>query len=95
VISAATARLVRGYFTCHDLGIHALKGLETPVHVSQVLGESRAQSRLEAAEATGLTPLVGRETEVTLLRERWAQSRDRLGQVVALSGEAGLAAIVL
>ena len=95
MISAATARLLRGYFTCHDLGIHALKGLETPVHVSQVLGESRAQSRLEAAEATGLTPLVGRETEVTLLRERWAQSRDRLGQVVALSGEAGLAAIVL
>jgi hypothetical protein len=63
--------------------------------------ESQAFSSLsifgshKAAEATGLTPLVGRETEVTLLRERWAQSRDRLGQVVALSGEAGLAAIVL
>jgi len=90
VISAATARLVHGYFTCHDLGTHALKGLETPVHVSQVLGESAAQSRLEAAEATGLTPLVGREAEVTLLRERWAQSTEGLGQVVLLNGEAGI-----
>jgi predicted ATPase len=73
---------VHGYFTCHDLGTHTLKGLETPIHAYQVLGESAAQSRLEAAEATGLTPLVGRETEVTLLRERWAQSVEGLGQVV-------------
>jgi class 3 adenylate cyclase/tetratricopeptide (TPR) repeat protein len=90
VISAATSRLVHGYFTCHDLGTHALKGLETPVHVSQVLGESAAQSRLDVAGVTGLTPLVGREAEVTLLRERWAQSTDGLGQVVVLSGEAGI-----
>src|SRR5215471_10250319 len=39
---------------------------------------------------TGLTPLVGREHEVGLLRERWTQSRDGLGQVVLLSGEAGI-----
>jgi class 3 adenylate cyclase/predicted ATPase len=90
VISAATARLVHGYFTCHDLGTHALKGFETPVHVHQVVGASAAQSRLEAAEAMGLTPLVGRKTEVTLLRERWAQSAEGLGQVVVLSGEAGI-----
>jgi class 3 adenylate cyclase/predicted ATPase len=90
VISDATARLVHGYFTCHDLGPHALKGLETPVHMHQVLGESAAQSRLDAAGPTGLTPLVGRETEVALLRERWVQSTNGLGQVVLLSGEAGI-----
>src|ERR1041384_4133280 len=38
----------------------------------------------------GLTPLVGREQEVGLLRERWAQVKDGLGQVVLLSGEAGI-----
>ena len=38
----------------------------------------------------GLTPLVGREQEVGLLRERWAQVQDGLGQVVLLSGEAGI-----
>jgi class 3 adenylate cyclase/predicted ATPase len=90
VISASTARLVQGYFTCQDHGTHTVKGIDTPVHVYQVVGESATQSRLEAAEATGLTPLVGREAEVTLLRERWAQSTEGLGQVVLLSGEAGI-----
>jgi class 3 adenylate cyclase len=90
VISAATARLVQGYFTCEDHGTQVLKGIETPVHVYQVMGESAAQSRLDVAGATGLTPLVGREAEMTLLRERWAQSTEQLGQVVLLSGEAGI-----
>jgi hypothetical protein len=90
VMSAATARLVHGYFTCHDLCPQALKGIETPVHVYQVIGESAAQSRLDVAGVTGLTPLVGREAEVTLLRERWAQAQEGEGQVVLLSGEAGI-----
>jgi predicted ATPase len=90
VISEATARLVHGYFVCQALGTHAVKGLETPVHVSQVLGESAAQSRLDIAATAGLTPLVGREAEVALLRERWAQSTQGLGQVVLLTGEAGI-----
>ena len=47
-------------------------------------------SRLDVAGSTGLTPLVGRETEVRLLRERWAQVKDGQGQVVLLSGEAGI-----
>ena len=49
-----------------------------------------ARSRLEAAGSAGLTPLVGREQEVGLLLERWAQVKDGLGQVVLLSGEAGI-----
>jgi TOMM system kinase/cyclase fusion protein len=90
VISDATSRLVQGYFMCQDLGSQALKGIDTPVQVYRVLEESAAQSRLDVAAATGLTPLVGREVEVSLLRERWAQSHDGLGQVVLLTGEAGI-----
>jgi TOMM system kinase/cyclase fusion protein len=90
VISEATSRLVRGFFTLHDRGTQTLKGVDTPVRVHQVMGESVAQSRLDAAGATGLTPLVGRELEVTLLQDRWAQSRGGLGQVVLLTGEAGI-----
>ena len=52
--------------------------------------ESTARSRLDAAGEHGLTPLVGREQEVALLRERWTQVKDGLGQVVLLSGEAGI-----
>ena len=90
VISETTHRLVQGYFRCDDLGSPSLKGVETPMCVYRVVGESAAQSRLDVAGSTGLTPLVGREHEVGLLQERWAQSRDGLGQVVLLSGEAGI-----
>jgi len=90
VISAATFRLVWGYFTYDELGMHVLKGVAAPVQVYRILGESAAQSRLDVASATGLTPLVGRDAEMTLLLERWAQSRDGMGQVVLLSGEAGI-----
>ena len=90
VISAATHRLIEGYFTCRALGAQTLKGLSTPVPVYQVLGESGVQSRFEVAITTGLTPLVGREQEVGLLLERWEQVKEGAGQVVLLSGEAGI-----
>jgi class 3 adenylate cyclase len=90
VISAATYRLVQGYFVCQDLGLHTVKGMDQPIAVSQVLQESAAQGRLDVAITQGLTPLVGREEEVGLLLGRWAQSQDGPGQVVLLSGEAGI-----
>ena len=90
VISAATVPLLGGFFTYQSLGTSVLKGLAQPIEVYQVLHESMARGRLEAAGSTGLTPLVGREQEVALLRERWAQVKDGMGQVVLLSGEAGI-----
>jgi AAA ATPase-like protein len=90
VISHGTYRLVEGYFTCDDLGLHTLKGLTTPMQVYCVRGRSGTHTRLEATASKGLTPLVGREQEVGLLLERWTQVQDGLGQVVLLSGEAGL-----
>jgi class 3 adenylate cyclase/predicted ATPase len=90
VISAATFQLVRGYVRSEDLGTHALKGLPRPVQVYRILGESAAQSRLDAASTTGLTPLVGRQSEVALLLERWDHSQDGTGQTVLLRGEAGI-----
>src|SRR5712691_7486059 len=90
VISAATLLLLGGFFACQSLGTQLLKGFAQPLEVYQVLYESMARSRLEAAGSTGLTPLVGREQEVRLLLERWAQVKDGFGQVVLLSGEAGI-----
>src|SRR5499426_3154708 len=82
VISATTVPLLSGFFRCQSLGTPALKGFAEPLEVYQVLHESMARSRLDAAGSTGLTPLVGREPEVALLLERWAQVKDSLGQVV-------------
>jgi hypothetical protein len=90
VVSAATVPLLGGFFACQSLGTHLLKGFAQPLAVYRVLSESTARSRLEATGSTGLTPLVGREQEVGLLLERWVQVKDGLGQVVLLSGEAGI-----
>lgn len=70
VISGRTRRLVGGAFDVEDLGVHAIKGLAEPMQIYGVRGESVAESRFEAATATGLTPLVGREEELQLLRGR-------------------------
>jgi predicted ATPase len=64
--------------------------VSTAVQVHQVLGESGVQSRLDVAAMRGLTPLVGREPEITLLRASWARVRDGQGRIIALSGEAGI-----
>jgi class 3 adenylate cyclase len=85
VISAATLPRLGGFFVCQSLGTSLLKGFAQPLEVYQVLYESMARSRLEAAGSAGLTPLVGREQEIGLLLERWAQVKDGLGQVVLLS----------
>ena len=90
VISATTFQLLGGFFACQPLGTPLLKGQAQPLAVYRVLYESMARSRLEAAGSTGWTPLVGREQEIGLLVERWAQVKDGLGQVVLLSGEAGI-----
>jgi class 3 adenylate cyclase len=89
-ISEATYRLVQGYFACQDLGAQALRGVTESMHIYQVLRESGATSRLDVAQPRGLTPLVGRESEIALLLERWEQAKAGQGHVVLLTGDAGM-----
>ena len=89
-VSEATYRLIQGYFEFQDLGAQTLRGVAGPLNVYHVLRESGAQSRLDITSARGLTPLVGRESEVTLLLERWAQAKSGHGQVVLLTGDPGI-----
>ena len=91
VVSAATHRLIAGFFDCHDGGLQSVKGVSAPVQVYRVLSESSAQSRLEIEVSTGrLTPLVGRAHEVGLILERWTAAQAGDGQVVLLNGEPGI-----
>jgi TOMM system kinase/cyclase fusion protein len=90
LISTDTYRLIQGYFECQVLGAQALRGVAEPIAVYCVLSESGATSRLDVAQPRGLTPLVGRESEVTLLLERWEQVKSGQGQVVLLTGDAGI-----
>jgi class 3 adenylate cyclase len=89
-VSEATYRLIQGYFECQDLGVQTLRGVAAPLQVYRVLQESGVHSRLDIVSTRGLTPLVGRESEVTLLLERWEQVKAGHGHVVLLTGDAGI-----
>ena len=54
------------------------------------LRPSSVESRFEALHASGLTDLVGRDEELELLLRRWSKAKAGDGQVVLLSGEAGI-----
>lgn len=90
VVSASTYGLIAGIFDCEDRGPQRLKGVSDPVPVYRVREERHAASRFEAEHRGWLTPLVGREEEIDLLLRRWEQAKDCEGQVVLLSGEAGI-----
>ena len=81
---------MQGFFVCADLGPQELKGVSSPLTLYQVRGEGEAQNRFDVSVQQGLTPLVGREEEVELLLRRWERAKAGNGQVVLLSGEAGI-----
>jgi len=89
-MSATTYHLVQGYFECQNLGVQTLRGVPEPLTVYRVLNESGVYSRLDIVSIRGLTPLVGREQEVGLLLERWELAKAGQGQVVLLTGDAGI-----
>ena len=90
VIAKGTRRLLGNLFELQDLGAKDLKGIARPVRAWAALRASSAEGRFEALHASGLTELVGREEEVELLLRRWSRAKTGEGQVVLLSGEAGI-----
>jgi class 3 adenylate cyclase/tetratricopeptide (TPR) repeat protein len=90
IISNATRRLVRGIFELEDLGRVELKGFPRPPRAWRVLGRLQAESRFAAARRDRQTGLVDRDGELALLLERWRLACTGAGQLVMLSGEAGL-----
>ncbi len=90
VIADGTRRLLGNLFELQDLGPTDLKGIAGPVRAWAALRASSVESRFEALHTTGLIALVGREEESELLLRRWSRAKAGEGQVVLLSGEAGI-----
>ena len=90
VIAEGTRKLLGNLFELENLGAKDLKGIAGPVRVFAALRASSAEGRFEALHASGLTALVGREEELELLLRRWSKAKTGEGQVVLLSGEAGI-----
>jgi predicted ATPase len=90
VIAGTTRRLLGELFECRILERVPVKGFGDSMPVWQVIGASAVDSRFEALHGTNLTPLVGRDSEIALLLERWERAKEGDGQVVLLSGEPGI-----
>ena len=90
VIAESTRKLVGNLFDLEDLGAKDLKGIAGPVRAWVALRASSAEGRFEAMHAITLTALVGREEELEQLLRRWSRAKTGEGQVVLLSGEAGI-----
>jgi class 3 adenylate cyclase/predicted ATPase len=90
VIAESTQRLIGSAFECADLGLLALKGFPAPVRAFRVVAERAAASRFDARHSAALSPIVGRAEEIGLVLRRWRQAIAGEGQVVLLSGEAGI-----
>lgn len=90
VIDPTTRQLIGTAFELKDLGAQHLKGFSNSIHAWSVIGERDAESRFETTHEGTLTRLIGREHELGLMLDRWSRSVEGEGQVVVLSGEAGI-----
>jgi class 3 adenylate cyclase/predicted ATPase len=90
VIAEGTRRLLGSLFELEPLGLQDLKGIAGPVPAWAVLRPSSVEGRFEAMRTASLTELVGREEESELLMRRWSRAKTGEGQVVLVSGEAGI-----
>jgi class 3 adenylate cyclase/predicted ATPase len=90
VIAESTRKLLGNFFELQDLGAKDLKGIAGRVQAWAALRGRTVESRFDALHTTGLPPLVGREEEVELLLRRWSRAKTGEGQLVLLSGEAGI-----
>ncbi|MCX7366340.1 MAG: AAA family ATPase [Alphaproteobacteria bacterium] len=90
VISRATRRMIGDLFVLEALPAQSVKGIAEPVVAFVVTQERLGLSRFEAIRREQHSRFVGRGQEVGLLLDRWDQSKAGDGQLVLLSGEAGI-----
>ncbi|MEP4785527.1 MAG: adenylate/guanylate cyclase domain-containing protein, partial [Erythrobacter sp.] len=90
VLPSETRRLLGSTYKLTSIGLQELKGVGAPVKAFVVEGEAVQESRFAARQSGTLTPIVGRDREIDLMQERWALARSGQGQMVLVSGEAGI-----
>lgn len=89
-ISAATHQRVALFFQCESLGAQRVRGVAQPIELFKVSKPASSRNRVELIDPGNLTPLIGRDMELSILKDRWEHALEQQGQVVLLIGEAGL-----
>ena len=90
ICTDSSHRLFQGRFHCASLGRQTIKGVTHPVELLRIEHMAVTGSPIDAVAPAELSPLTGRDQEVGLLKDRWDQAKEGMGQVVLLIGEPGL-----
>ncbi len=90
VCSDSTHQLLNGRFDCTAIGAHQFKNLSRPVSLFRVHSVLENVDPSPILNDVELTPLTGRDLELSLLHARWEQTKNGTGQIVQLIGESGL-----
>ncbi len=89
LVADDTRRLAGGLFTYADMGWHQFQGLEKPVHVWRVVGESLSSVRFDA-QRTEIFDCLGRDAELATLQDSWNLALQGQCSIVTVTGEAGI-----
>jgi class 3 adenylate cyclase/tetratricopeptide (TPR) repeat protein len=90
LMTASTLRQVEGFVQIKSMGAVQVKGVSRPIEAFEVVAATTARTRVQAAAVGGLTPLVGRRTEIEVFNKLVEQAEAGRGQVLALVGEPGM-----
>ncbi|MVT72072.1 AAA family ATPase [Bradyrhizobium cajani] len=90
VVASSTRRLLGDLFTFRNLGRREVKGISEPIAVWAVEGAIASESRFEAVRAARSIGFVGRKDEIEFVLSRQQLAWQGRGQMVLISGEAGI-----
>jgi class 3 adenylate cyclase/tetratricopeptide (TPR) repeat protein len=90
LLPASTLRQVEGFVQVKSHGTAQVKGVSQPVETYELVGATTARTRVQAAAARGLTPLVGRRAEIEAFNKLVEQVAGGKGQILAMVGEPGM-----
>jgi class 3 adenylate cyclase/tetratricopeptide (TPR) repeat protein len=90
VIAKSTRDLLGNLFVLRELATQNLKGISEPISAFAVIAEQNVESRFAARHAGDVAPMVGRDQELALLVDCWHKAKSGEGQMVLVSGEAGI-----
>lgn len=90
VVPSEVLPLLGTGFELLSLGPQEFKGIGRPVEAFVVKGEAAVESRFAARRTGSITPIVGRDAEVSTILECWSSAKSGQGRMVVLDGEAGI-----
>lgn len=90
LVSESTYRLTEGFFEFNCLGPIPMKGVSDPITIYEVTGIGPLRTRLEVSAKHGLARFVGRQPELKRMTLLLELAEAGQGQIVAVSGEAGV-----